>query len=123
MSSIRARVQSGRQHDEHHDEVQREVIGAQGQSRGTIPISQVEFRERATLIGSIQSLTFSPPGASLALTATLYDGTGTIRLIWMGRAEIAGIVPGAQLVVSGVVAKLDGVATIINPRYDLLPTD
>ena len=47
-----------------------------------------------TLFGTLKTVTFSPRGGVPALEGELYDGTGTVTLIWLGRRKIAGIRPG-----------------------------
>jgi len=42
-----------------------------------------------------------------------------VTLVWLGRRKIAGIKPGAGLVVSGRVSCQDGHRVIYNPRYEL----
>jgi hypothetical protein len=53
------------------------------------------------------------------LEAELYDGSGTVTLIWLGRRRIRGIDPGRSVVVHGRLTKQDGRPTIYNPAYEL----
>ncbi|MPV49414.1 MULTISPECIES: OB-fold nucleic acid binding domain-containing protein [unclassified Pseudactinotalea] len=76
------------------------------------------------LLGTVRSLTYSPPGAPPTVSAELYDGSGSADLIFLGRREIAGIVPGRRLAVHGRIgAHLPGSARmhLFNPAYRLLP--
>ena len=61
-----------------------------------------------------------PRGGVPALEAELYDGTGTLTLIWLGRRRIAGIGPGRAVEVSGRIGEHDGQRVLYNPRYELL---
>ncbi|MDN5964159.1 MAG: hypothetical protein L0H81_06405, partial [Actinomyces sp.] len=70
-------------------------------SRGTIPISQVRERQRVVVSGVLQSITYSPVDGPVRLLATLYDGTGTIELRWLGRRTIPGVSVGRHLEVEG----------------------
>jgi hypothetical protein len=56
-----------------------------------------------------------------ALVAELYDGTGTLAVIWLGRRQIAGVEPGRRLRVEGMVTEQDGRPVLFNPRYELVP--
>lgn len=76
-------------------------------------------RERVELQGTLRTVTLRPRGGVPALEAELYDGSGVITLVWLGRRAIAGITPGRQLRVSGRVGMHDGMKTIFNPRYEL----
>ena len=50
----------------------------------------------------------------------LFDGSGVVDLVWLGRRRIAGIEPGRRALVEGLVCDVDGRRTIFNPRYELL---
>ena len=50
----------------------------------------------------------------------LYDGSGTVTLVWLGRREIAGISPGRQLRATGRITTNGGRRVIFNPRYELV---
>ena len=54
--------------------------------------------------------------------AELYDGTGTITLIWLGRRRIGGIECGRSLVARGRLTSHDGRPTIYNASYELKPS-
>ena len=78
-------------------------------------------RERVHLRGTLRTVTLRPRGGVPALEADLYDGTGVITLVWLGRRRIAGISPGRSIDVQGRIGTHDGVRTIYNPRYELMP--
>jgi hypothetical protein len=69
--------------------------------------------------GSLASVRCRPVGSSDSLVAELDDGSGRIRLVWMGQRRIAGIEPGRPLTVEGVLGLHRGRETIFNPRYQL----
>lgn len=77
--------------------------------------------EKATVRGTIRSVTLRPRGGAPALEAELYDGSGRLRLVWMGRRRISGIEPGRMVTVSGRVTFHEDVTTMFNPRYVLKP--
>ena len=54
-----------------------------------------------------------------SLEASLYDGSGMVTLVWLGRRKIAGIKPGVDLKASGRVSCQEGRRVIFNPRYEL----
>ena len=51
-------------------------------------------RERVRLRGTLRTVTLRPRGGVPALEAELFDGTGVITVVWLGRRRIAGIAPG-----------------------------
>ena len=90
-------------------------------SVGCTPVDQLSNRSRASVSGVIRSVTLRPREGVPALEAELYDGSGSLDLVWLGRREISGIDPGRRVRVEGLVCVMDGRRTMFNPRYDLLP--
>lgn len=72
--------------------------------------------------GVLQSVILRPKKASRGVEAELFDGSGYLRVVWMGRRAIAGIEAGRPITVSGrIVTGHDGHLTMFNPRYELAP--
>ncbi|MCL2467734.1 MAG: OB-fold nucleic acid binding domain-containing protein [Micrococcales bacterium] len=88
---------------------------------GSTPVAELSARHRATASGVLRSVTLRPREGVPALEAELYDGSGALDLVWLGRREIPGIVPGRRVVVEGMVTQLDGRRAVYNPRYQLRP--
>ena len=89
--------------------------------RGCSAVAETDDRHRAQVSGVLRSVTLRPRTTVPALEAELYDGTGTIDLVWLGRREIAGIEPGRRARVEGLACVIDGRRTMYNPRYELRP--
>ncbi|WP_166854877.1 MULTISPECIES: OB-fold nucleic acid binding domain-containing protein [Actinomyces] len=108
--------------------ISREQIDADDEARiaarrGTTPVGEVVPRTRATVSGVLRAVTYGPVTAKPVLTGQLYDGTGSIDLVWIGRRSIAGIRPGVHLRAEGVVAAGRTRPTMSNPAYELLGED
>jgi hypothetical protein len=86
---------------------------------GATPIKRCTAGSRTCVVGTIRSITLQPVTGTPALHADLWDGTGSIRLIWLGRRQIPGIDPGRQLRVEGRIIEEHGHPTMYNPRYEL----
>jgi len=86
---------------------------------GAMPIAKVPDRTRATVAGTLRTVTLRPVGGVPALEAELYDGSGVITIVWLGRRRLAAIEPGRWLVASGLVAEHDGRRLMYNPQYEL----
>ena len=71
--------------------------------------------------GSLRTVTLRPRAGLPALEAELYDGTGALVLIWLGRRRIEGIESGRLVTASGRVSTQEGRRVIFNPRYELQP--
>lgn len=93
---------------------------AAGKAGGT-PVRELPDRRQACVCGTVRSVTLRPRSGVPALVAELYDGTGTLTVVWLGRRQIPGIVAGRRLRVRGRVAQRDGRPVLFNPAYDLLP--
>lgn len=96
------------------DELQRDAERA-----GCTPIASHGDRDVVTVHGSLNCVTLRPRGGVLALEAELYDGSGSVTLVWLGRRQIAGISPGRQLTAHGRLGCTDGRRVLFNPRYEL----
>ena len=86
---------------------------------GCCPIAEAQDRQLVWLHGTLRTVTLRPRGGVPALEAELYDGTGLITLIWLGRRRIAGIEPGRNLSVEGRLGVHEGHRVMFNPRYEL----
>ncbi|MEV7428964.1 MULTISPECIES: OB-fold nucleic acid binding domain-containing protein [unclassified Nocardioides] len=84
-------------------------------------IAAAPERERVHLRGTLRTVTLRPRGGVPALEADLFDGSGVITVVWLGRRQIAGITPGRSIDVQGRIGTHDGVRMMYNPRYELLP--
>jgi amino acid transporter len=82
-------------------------------------IGDLAHRDRVDVAGTLRTVTLRPRGTSPAMEADLWDGTGSITLIWLGRRSIPGIQPGRRIVVHGRLATIKGERTIFNPAYEL----
>ena len=71
------------------------------------------------MAGTLRTVTLRPRGPSLTMEADLYDGSGNITLVWLGRRDIPGIRPGRKIEVRGRVTRIKGELTIYNPDYEL----
>lgn len=103
-----------------HEVEARELREATADAGGT-PIRQCCDRDIVTICGSLRTVTLRPRAGVPALEAELYDGSGTVSLIWLGRRRIAGVEPGRAMRVTGRVAMLEGRPVVYNPRYELRP--
>ena len=100
--------------DQHARELRRTV-----RESGLDSISEAPDRTVVRLSGSLRTVTLRPRGGVPALEAELFDGSGALILVWLGRRQITGISPGRQLEVEGRIGVQDGVRVMYNPRYEL----
>ncbi|MET0839201.1 MAG: OB-fold nucleic acid binding domain-containing protein [Marmoricola sp.] len=86
---------------------------------GLVPIREAPDRERVVVQGTLKTVTLRPRGGVPALEAELYDGSGSISVVWLGRRRIGGIAPGRVIRVEGRIGLQDGQRVVYNPRYEL----
>jgi hypothetical protein len=88
---------------------------------GGTPIADLPLRRRATVCGTLRSVTLRPRAGVPALEAEMFDGSGSLSVVWLGRRAIPGVEPGRRVRVHGMVTDAHGHRVIFNPRYELLP--
>lgn len=90
-------------------------------AQGATPIAQCQDREAVCILGTLRTVTFQPRAGVPAVQAELWDGTGAVTVVWLGRRRIAGIDPGRAVKVRGRITALGGQRVIYNPIYELRP--
>jgi amino acid transporter len=88
---------------------------------GTTPIPALLPRQRARVAGRVKSLTVQPWGDVPTLQVQLTDDQGKLIVAFLGRRQIAGLIPGSRIVVDGTVTERRGQLVMINPDYEFLP--
>lgn len=88
---------------------------------GLDTVAEAPDRARVRLRGILRTVTLRPRGGVPALEAELFDGSGVITIVWLGRRRITGISPGRSLEIQGRIGAHDGVRIMYNPRYELIP--
>ncbi|MEZ0049528.1 hypothetical protein ABIA30_000518 [Mycobacterium sp. MAA66] len=76
--------------------------------------------QEVTMIGTLRCVETNGKGCSGGVRAELFDGTGTVTLVWLGQRRIPGIESGRTLRVQGRLGKLEnGAKAIYNPHYEI----
>jgi hypothetical protein len=91
------------------------------QPTGTI--AAADHRARVVLAGMVIRAEPARWVGGRVLEVDLQDLTGTIRLAFMGRHEIAGVEAGTVLTAAGTVGRHVGHAVILNPQVWLQPAN
>ncbi|MEN9693321.1 MAG: hypothetical protein RLZZ330_965 [Actinomycetota bacterium] len=90
------------------------------EEKGADAIADVELGKVTTHTGKIRSIVFRPEKAVPALEAEVFDGTGFIVVIWLGRRRILGIKPGISISVTGRLVEVEDRLTMYNPKYSII---
>lgn len=96
-----------------------ELRGDVEQDTGATSVAECCRGERVRVTGRLRSVVLKPRGSVPTLEAELFDGSGCVTLIWLGRRHIPGIEPGRALCAFGRIAESDGVRIMFNPWYEL----
>jgi len=83
---------------------------------GATPIASITYRQRARVAGRVRSVRVQPWSGVATLECQVVDPTGGILVVFLGRKQVAGIAPGAKIVVEGMVGDHGGRLAILNPR-------
>jgi hypothetical protein len=96
-----------------------EELRAEAEHAGCEPVAACRKGEVVTVTGRLKSVVYTPRETVPTLEAELFDGSGSVTLVWLGRRRIPGIEPGRSLTARGRFAAFDGRQVIYNPWYQL----
>jgi len=89
---------------------------------GGTPVERCRDRAQVCVVGMLRTVTIQPRGGSPSLQAELWDGSGSVDVVWIGRRRIPGIEPGRVIRAEGRMTLRDGRRVMFNPRYELRPS-
>lgn len=101
------------------DDLDAEDLAESTEKQGACACAYADPGELVTVVGRLRSVIYTPSEKAPALTAELFDGSGSVRLIWLGQRRIPGIEPGRSLKIHGRVTERAGERAIFNPWYEL----
>jgi hypothetical protein len=101
------------------DQIQAEELQAAIPGSGATAIADCPDREPVCIVGTLRTVTFRPRAGVPSLEAELWDGTGSVTVVWLGRREIPGIDPGRSIRLRGRITTLHERRAIYNPIYEL----
>jgi hypothetical protein len=86
---------------------------------GCEAVSACQKGKVVTVTGRLKSVVYTPRETVPTLEAELFDGSGSVTLVWLGRRRIPGIEPGRTLTARGRFGSFEGHEVIYNPWYEL----
>jgi hypothetical protein len=101
------------------EEVDSAELRSESAAAGATAVDQCSVGKPVCVAGTLRAVVLRPLAGVPTLEAELYDGTGTVTLVWLGRRRIRGIDPGRALVARGRLTRRDGKVTLFNPEYEL----
>ena len=100
-------------------DIDAEELRAEAVNAGCEPVITCRKGKVVTVTGRLKSVVYTPRETVPTLEAELFDGSGSVTLVWLGRRRIPGIEPGRTLTAHGRFAAFDGKQVIYNPKYEL----
>lgn len=119
MSDVKGRLRRSISRWASSDDLEARSLRSDSEKAGCCPVAEAPDRAYVELQGTLSTVTLRPRGGVPALEAELYDGSGVVTLIWLGRRRIAGIEPGRRIHVQGRTSRQDKSRVMYNPRYEL----
>ena len=87
---------------------------------GAAPIGDLRERNFVEIAGRVRAMTITRENGTSDLRCMIADNTGSVALIFQGRAMVPGIERGTRLLVRGTVTSLRREAVILNPQYEIV---
>jgi hypothetical protein len=85
---------------------------------GTVRIGDARYRTKVKLAGIVRRITVRPVEGFQSVEAVLWDGTGDVHAVWLGRRQVTGMTLGSRLILEGILGKERGVSRIVNPVFE-----
>jgi hypothetical protein len=87
----------------------------------SVRIVDAPDRTRVKLAGAVRRITIRPVMGFEGMRLLLFDGTGEVSVVFLGRRSIPGLTLGSRLVVEGVLGRSGGAREIVNPSFEFVP--
>ena len=85
-----------------------------------VPIGSVRWRQHTRVRGRVRSMRVQPWANVASLECVVYDESGGLVVVFLGRRQVAGIDLGRELLAEGVVGEHRGYLAMLNPEVELL---
>jgi RecG-like helicase len=85
---------------------------------GSVRIAEAQPRSHVKFAGVVRRITVRPLEGHESLEAILFDGTGEVTVMWMGRRAIRGLTLGTRLIVEGLLAEQRSERRLVNPTFE-----
>lgn len=102
-------------------ELDAEDLQRSSAAHGSVRVCDCPRGKDAAVSGRLRTVVYTPRSTLPTLEAELFDGSGAVTLVWLGRRRIPGIEPGRSLSARGRIAVQGDRKIIYNPYYELAP--
>jgi RecG-like helicase len=98
-------------------------LSKQAEIRGSTLIEEIDRGKPIQVTGVVKSATVRPNTEVPTYEVEVFDGSGSLIVIWQGRKHVTGIEPGTRIEVEGRITFLSGKPCLHNPVYRILSSE
>lgn len=95
-------------------------LSEQAEIRGSTLIEEIDRGKPIQVTGVVKSATVRPNTQVPTYEVEVFDGSGSLTVIWQGRKHVTGVEPGTRIEVEGRITFLSGKPCLHNPVYKIL---
>ena len=98
-------------------------LSEQAEIRGSTLIEEIDRGKPIQVTGVIKSATVHPNSQVPTYEVEVFDGSGSLTVIWQGRKHVTGVEPGTRIEVEGRITFISGKPCLHNPVYKILSSE
>ena len=95
-------------------------LSKQAEIRGSTLIEEIDRGKPIQVTGVVKSATVRPNTQVPTYEVEVFDGSGSLTVIWQGRKHVTGVEPGTRIEVEGRITFISGKPCLHNPVYKIL---
>ena len=98
-------------------------LSEQAEFRGSTLIEEIDRGKPIQVTGVVKSATVRPNSQVPTYEVEVFDGSGSLTVIWQGRKHVTGVEPGTRIEVEGRITFISGKPCLHNPVYKILSSE
>jgi len=98
-------------------------LSEQAEIRGSTLIEEIDRGKPIQVTGVVKSATVRPNTHVPTYEVEVFDGSGSLTVIWQGRKHVTGVEPGTRIEVEGRITFISGKPCLHNPVYKILSSE
>ncbi|MFY7841468.1 MAG: OB-fold nucleic acid binding domain-containing protein [Actinomycetes bacterium] len=98
-------------------------LSEQAEIRGSTLIEEIDRGKPIQVTGVVKSATVRPNTQVPTYEVEVFDGSGSLTVIWQGRKHVTGVEPGTRIEVEGRITFISGKPCLHNPVYKILSSE
>lgn len=98
-------------------------LSEQAEIRGSTLIEEIDRGKPIQVTGVVKSATVRPNTQVPTYEVEVFDGSGSLTVIWQGRKHVTGVAPGTRIEVEGRITFISGKPCLHNPVYKILSSE